>query len=72
MTPARRPTSEQAKAWLADLHTRALAWVRQVPAPSATALTESYVDLFFAFGMARRLRLQFRRPPQNRVDLFFG
>src|SRR5262245_26192078 len=38
--------------WMRDLHARALAWVEQTPRP-ATDRTPAYVDLLFAFGLAR-------------------
>jgi hypothetical protein len=50
------PTSERlsrARAWLRDLHDRALAWTPEQGTESPTARTSSYIHLLFAFGLAR-------------------
>jgi hypothetical protein len=53
---AGQPTSQRFRAvrqWMTDLATLAQDWIKDGGFPNATAQTPAYVDLVFAFGLAR-------------------
>jgi hypothetical protein len=53
---AGQPTSQRFRAvrqWMTDLAKLAQDWIKDAGAPNATAQTPAYVDLIFAFGLAR-------------------
>ncbi len=53
---AGQPTSQRfraARQWMVDLAELAQDWLKTEPPPSQTAQTPAYVDLVFAFGLAR-------------------